>query len=225
VSLWTILVNYREGFLHGLAVTGQLCGVIWIFGLLLGVPLGAVANRYPRTIGLGFRLSTFIVSSIPAIVLLVWAHYPAQAMLGVVIDPFITAATVLTAVNILGVGDTVRAALAEFPRGALDAARVCGLTPRETFRHIQFPLLLRHVSPALLQQQVVMLHATLFASLISVEEIFRVSQRINAQVYRPIEVFSALAVFFLAICLPLNAIAAVLSRRLRRADRMRQEAT
>jgi ABC-type amino acid transport system permease subunit len=58
-----------------------------------------------------------------------------------------------------------------------------------------------------------MLQATLFASLISVDEIFRVAQRINARVYRPIEVYTALGVFFLAICLPMNGIALWLRRK------------
>ena len=56
-------------------------------------------------------------------------------------------------------------------------------------------------------QQVVMLHATLFASLISVEEIFRVAQRINSSIYRPVEIYTALACFFLLVCLPINLLA------------------
>jgi len=52
-----------------------------------------------------------------------------------------------------------------------------------------------------------MLHATLFTSMISVEELFRVAQRINAQIYKPIEIYTALGVFFLAICLPVNFFA------------------
>lgn len=225
MSLWAILVEYRAGFLHGLAVTTELSAIIWVAGILLGVPVGALAARYPKLFGVGFRGTAFVISAIPAIVLLVWAHYPLQALLGVVVDPFVTAAVVLTLVNMLGVGDTIRSALAEFPVGLIDAAHVAGMTGRETFRYVQFPLLLRNVSPSLLQQQVVMLHATLFASLISVEEIFRVSQQINARVYRPVEIFSALALFFLLICVPLNIVAAALRFRLRRAERAMGDAT
>jgi len=58
-----------------------------------------------------------------------------------------------------------------------------------------------------------MLQATLFASLISVEEIFRVSQRINSTIYRPVEIYTALALFFLAVCLPINLAAAYLKKR------------
>ena len=53
----------------------------------------------------------------------------------------------------------------------------------------------------------------LFASLISVEEIFRVAQRINAQIYRPVEIYTALGLFFLAVCLPVNGLAYWLQKR------------
>lgn len=58
-----------------------------------------------------------------------------------------------------------------------------------------------------------MLHTTLFASLISVEEIFRVAQRINAKIYKPVEIYTALGVFFLLVCLPLNGFALGLKKR------------
>jgi ABC-type amino acid transport system permease subunit len=58
-----------------------------------------------------------------------------------------------------------------------------------------------------------MLHTTLFASLISVEEIFRVAQRINAQIYRPVEIYTALGVFFLLVCLPVTGFAFWLKRK------------
>jgi ABC-type amino acid transport system permease subunit len=66
---------------------------------------------------------------------------------------------------------------------------------------------LRQIIPSLLSLQVNMLQLTLFASFISVEEIFRVSQRINALIYKPIEIYTALAILFLIICLPLNGLA------------------
>ena len=56
----------------------------------------------------------------------------------------------------------------------------------------------------------------LFASLISVNEIFRVAQQINAQIYRPVEIYTALGVLFLVVCLPLNGLALWLKARFTR---------
>ena len=113
----------------------------------------------------------------------------------------------LSIVNIFGVADLVRTALDDFPKQYLTAAKVSGLTKKQTIMNIQLPLIFRQVLPGLLLLQVMMLHTTLFASLISVEEIFRVAQRINAQIYRPVEIYTALGVFFLMVSLPINGFA------------------
>ena len=128
-------------------------------------------------------------------------------MFDIVVDPFYTAALTLSIVNIFGVADLVRTALDDFPKQYLTAAKVSGLTKKQTIMNIQLPLIFRQVLPGLLLLQVMMLHTTLFASLISVEEIFRVAQRINAQIYRPVEIYTALGVFFLMVSLPINGFA------------------
>jgi len=144
---------------------------------------------------------------------LFWLHYPAQAVFNVVIDPFYTASLTLALVNIFAVGEMVRQAIIDFPAQYIVAGRVCGLPTRDIVMRIQLPILFRQLLPGLMMLQVGMLHATLFASLISVEEIFRVSQRINSTIYRPVEIYTALALFFLAVCLPINLLAAYLKKR------------
>jgi len=206
VSVWDILVNYHIAFLKGLLVTLELCAIIWGSGLLLGSLLGLAGSRYPG-VAVPSRIFSFLLGGIPLLVFLFWLHYPAQAMFNLVIDPFYTAAFTFSLVNIFGVADVVRGALIDFPKQYLTAAKVTGLSREQTVLKIQMPLILRQTLPALLFLQVAMLHTTLFASLISVEEIFRVAQRINAQIYRPVEIYTALGVFFLAVCLPVNGFA------------------
>jgi ABC-type amino acid transport system permease subunit len=153
---------------------------------------------------------------VPVLVLLFWLHYPLQSVLGVIFDPFYTAAAALSLVNIVSIADLVATTLRDFPAQYVTAARVYGLSPAETTRRIQLPIIFRQILPGLLVRQVTILQATLFASLISVDEIFRVAQRINAIVYRPIEIYTALAGFFLLICLPLNGLAYFLEARFTR---------
>lgn len=145
--------------------------------------------------------------------MLYWAHYPLQVILGVVIDPFITASALLSLINIVLVAEIWRNALDDFPQEYVIAGRVSGLTAIEIVRHIQFPLLFRSALPMLLATQVAVLQLTLFASLISVEELFRVSQRINAAIQEPIEIYTALAVFFVALTMPIYVAALILRRQ------------
>lgn len=207
MSVFEIIVQYREGILAGLNVTLQLSVTVWVMGLFLGSMLGAASSRWRTSIGILAKIGSFTLSGLPVLVLLFWLHYPLQSVLGVVIDPFYTAAATLCLMNIFAVADLVRGTLNDFPQEYLVAARVCGLPHKTTLVKIQLPIILRQILPGLLLIQVNMLQMTLFASLISVDEIFRVAQRINSQIYQPVEVYTALGVFFLLICLPLNGMA------------------
>jgi polar amino acid transport system permease protein len=191
MSVLDILITYHLAFLKGLAVTLQLSMIIWSSGLIFGATLGWAGAHWKKSIGLPTRAVSFILSGIPILV----------------VDPFYTAAFTLSILNIFGVADMVRGVLLDFPTQYITAAKVTGLTRDQTIFRIQLPLILRQVMPGLLLLQVSMLHTTLFASLISVEEIFRVAQRINAQIYRPVEIYTALGVFFVAVCLPVNGFA------------------
>ncbi|HCM83378.1 MAG TPA: ABC transporter permease subunit [Alphaproteobacteria bacterium] len=215
MEAFSIIWAYREGFLKGLIVTLQLCAIIWSVGIVGGGALGWAGARYPVW-GKFIRTMAFLLSGLPILVLLFWLHYPAQAIFSIVIDPFITAVFCFTLVNLFSVSDLVRGAIADFPQEYITAARVCGLTTRQTMLQIQLPIILRQILPSLLTLQVVMLHTTLFASLISVEEIFRVAQRINASIYKPVEIYTALGMFFLAISLPVNGFALWLKARFTR---------
>lgn len=202
-----IFVEYQAGIIAGLQTTLRLSMIIWTLGIVAGTGLGVAEHYWQESIGIPARVMSFILSGLPPLVLLFWLHYPLQSILNVIIDPFVTAAGALSLINTFLVADVVHDALVDFPEQYLTAAKVCGLSPRTAFLRIQLPLILRSTIPRLLLIQVTMLQGTIFASLISVDEIFRIAQRINAQIYRPVEVYTALGFLFLVICLPLNGLA------------------
>ena len=211
-----LIIQYQRAFIDGLRVTFELCGITWAVGICLGAALGTAAHRWRWVVGTPLRALAFLLAGIPFLVLLYWAHYPLQVSFEVIVDPFYSAVSVLSLLNVVAVAEICRVALDDFPTEYVLAAKVCGLTRAETFARIQFPLILRQILPSLLTLQVTMLQMTLFASLISVEEIFRVAQRINSVLFRPVEIYTALAVFFLLICLPLNGAALYLRHRFTR---------
>jgi polar amino acid transport system permease protein len=213
MSVLDILITYHSAFLTGLATTFRLALMVWAIGLLFGAFVGVLGAHWKLAVGFPTRAISFALSGVPLLVFLFWLHYPLQSMLGVVVDPFLTAALTLAIVNTFAVADVVRGVLADFPKQYVVAAQVCGLNQRQTLIHIQLPIILRQTVPVLLMIQVNMLQATLFASLISVNEIFRVAQQINSQIYKPVEIYTALGVLFLAICLPLNGLALFLKSK------------
>jgi len=207
MNVYDILTKYHVEFLLGLKTTLELCLIIWPAGIVIGSILGAAGARWRIAVGIPTKAISFVLSGIPVLVFLFWMHYPLQSYLGVVVDPFYTAAVTLSIVNVLLVSELIRGVMLDFPSEYVASAKVCGLTTGQIVRRIQFPIMFRQVLPNLLVIQVTMLQSTLFASLISVDEVFRISQRINSQIYRPVEIYTALAVLFLIMCLPLHGLA------------------
>ncbi len=207
MNVCDIFAQYGVALSNGLLETLRLVAIVWLSGLVLGTIIGSIGARFPKVFGTLFATVAFVLSGVPLIVFLFWLHYPVQAILGVVIDPFVTAAITLSIINVFAVSEVVRRVLLDFPQQYIVAAQVCGMDRMRTLTRIQFPLVLRQALPGLLMTQVTMLQCTLFASLISVNEIFRTAQRINSQIYRPVEIYTSLGVLFLAVCLPLNGVA------------------
>lgn len=208
-----MLWKYREALLSGLWVTLTISGWVWLLGIVGGLVLGVAAARFSAVFGRPLRAMSSVITAIPAIVILFWLHYPLQQALQIVISPVITAIVALAVVNALGVAEIVRIGLEDFPYQNIVAAKVCGLGPWIRIRRILLPLVVRQLLPGIMLLQVTMLQATIFASLISVNELFRVAQRINSEAYRPVEIYTGLALFFVIICLPLNLAGAHLRRR------------
>lgn len=210
--LFNIFVNYNGAIIRGLSTTLIICGSAWFLGIIGGVILGYFAQRN-KVFAKILSLSSFLLLSIPVLVLLFWLHYPAQAILSITVDPILTTIATLSLINIVLTAEIVKKAMDNFPVQYVSAAKVCGISEKKIFYKIKFPILFRQILPGLITLQVTIMHMSLFGSLISVEEIFRISQQINSQVYRPIEIYTALALLFILVSLPLNMLALFLRKK------------
>ena len=199
-----ILLEYQNLFLEGFITTLKLLISIALIGIPLGILFGIVAGRYSKTAKSVLKGLKFFTKIVPVLVLLFWLHYPLQSMLGIVIDPFWTTVAALSFVNIIAIAYLVSNELQLLPQSYYEAGVTLGLSKSQSIRHIELPILARRIAPGVLMMQATMLEYTLFASLISVPELFRVSQTINSMVYQPVAVYSLLVIFFMIILIPLH---------------------
>ncbi|MEI7498079.1 MAG: ABC transporter permease subunit [Candidatus Falkowbacteria bacterium] len=210
-----IIINYHAAIVRGLGATLLICSSAWSLGIIFGTTLGYFAQKRKMLARILAACSLFTIS-VPAIVLLFWLYYPAQAILGIALDPLLTTIIAMSIIDIILMGDLIKKALDNFPTQYESAARVCGMAESKIFIKIKLPIIFRQVLPGVINLKISILHMSLFGSLISVEEIFRIAQQINAQIYRPVEIYTALGLLFLGMSLPLNLLAAYFKRRFTR---------
>jgi ABC-type amino acid transport system permease subunit len=211
--IFDVIRDNNVAFLAGLTTTLKICSIVWLAGLLNGSALALLAYKLPNPFYYIFTGVTLTVIAIPLLVILYWFHYPFQLLIGRNIDPFYTAILTLSLLNSLLTYQILISSLRAFPSQYLLASTACGLSQWQTIKSIQMPIILRQFIPGFMMLQVFMLQSSIFASNISVQEIFRKAQQINAMIKQPIEVFSAMALFFILVCLPLYSLAFWLRKR------------
>ncbi len=202
--MFQVLIKYHQLLLHGFAITLKLLGCIVLTGIPLGIVAGVIGGRYSTELGKIIKGAKFFTKVVPVLVFLFWLHYPLQGMLGIVIDPFWTAAIALGFINLIATAYVINVELELLPKSYREAGTTLGMSKNKIIRHIELPLLMRRTLPHLLLNQAAMLEYTLFASLISVPELFRTAQSINAMAYKPVAIYSLLVLFFFAILAPLH---------------------
>jgi len=202
-----ILVSAGPAFLRGLRVSMT----VWLLACVFGTALGIIAGwflyraRGASTITrLAVNAVPEILKSLPVLVLLVWFHYLLPYYLGLSVSPLLTAVVVFTLIVMVGVGEIVQSAIANLPRGEIEAGHAIGLAPIDVGRLIALPLAFRSASPALILLYIDVLKLSTLASAIALEELLHVTDTVIAKTYVAVPAYTALAIVFLALILPLN---------------------
>lgn len=182
--------------------TLKLAASAWMFGVVLGFVWGVVVVRLPIYFLWLNKCASFLLTSIPLIVILFWLHYPLQIQLAIVVDPFYTSLVVLSFFNMIATSEIVRQSISKIDVEYIQLAHVYGVSTKRIWFGILLPMVLFDALPAIVFLQMSILHMTIFASLISYEELFRVSQQINSLTYQPVEIYTILALLFLFMSAP-----------------------
>lgn len=203
-----------EEFTAGALRTVALAATSWVIGLPIGMALAFAALLHPGS-KLILRGVAVFLTVVPFLAILFWLHYPLQTILEVVWPPNLTCAALLSAYVACAFGDVLADEMTRLERRLFEAALVLGVPAKQLIWKVIFPAALEASMPRVLGLAVVSIHMTMFASLIGVEELFRVTQRLNAQILKPVELFTVMAFIYAALCVPLHFLAASFAKRLR----------
>ncbi len=131
----------------------------------------------------------------------------------------------LTAYNCVVIAEIIRAGVAALPKGQSEAAYSVGLTRGQVLRLILLPQAFRIMLPALISQLVVIVKDTSLAFIIvGFEEFVKTANQViqafvNEGTPNPIQVYTIVAIVFIAINYGLGKLAEYAERRLSRAKK------
>jgi polar amino acid transport system permease protein len=100
--------------------------------------------------------------------------------------------------------------------GQWDAARALGLGRWRMMRLVILPQAIRRMVPPFLNQSITQLKNTSLVSTIAVPDLLYQGQLITADTYKPLEVYTAVAIIYFAMLFPMTLIVKAYERRLAR---------
>jgi polar amino acid transport system permease protein len=189
--------------LTGLGTTLYLATVTMLLGLAIGVA-GAAARLYGGPV-LRTLVATYVevIRNTPLLVQLFIVFFGLPS-LGLRLDAM-TAALISLTINLGAYSiEIVRAGLEAIPRTQIEAGHSLGLSGLQVFRYVIIFPALKLMFPALASQFVLLMLATSIASQISVQELFHAASIIQSRTFRDFEVYTVIAVLYVALALLLR---------------------
>jgi len=203
------------GFLmEGLSLTLLISFLALVISMALGLVVAVV--RLSKNRGVSFIAATYVefFRDTPVLVQLFWVYYVLPILLGIQISAFGAALIGLTLHSAAFLGEIYRAGIQSVPAGHVEAAKVLGLGPVQTFVRIVLPQAFRTILPPLVNNFVDLIKLSSLASVFAVGEVTRKATELSAATFRPLEIFTFIALIYFFICWPLSMAMRVLERRL-----------
>jgi octopine/nopaline transport system permease protein len=215
------LADTMRQLIVGLPITIELAVISVTAGMVLAVLL-AVARASSRIAAWFVRFYVFVLRGTPLLLQIFMIYYGLGQFAGVrdsifwplLRQPWWCAILALT-INTAAYGsEIVRGGLNAVPAGAIEAARVAGMSRLTLYRRIVLPIAFRQALPAYGNEMVIMVKSTSLASIVTLMEITGIAYAIISETYRALEVFLCAGAIYLVLNFLLTRALALLEYRL-----------
>jgi polar amino acid transport system permease protein len=208
------LLRYTPLLWKGVLVTlAYTVGTIFL-GLVIGLLVGL--GRLSRSRLLNIPLMAFIEAfrCTPLLVQIVWFYYALPVLLGVQIPAVVAATLTLSLYTGAFYAEIFRGGIISIEQGQWDAAHALGMSRWQRMRLIVLPQAVRRMIPPFVNQSITQLKNTSLVSVIAVPDLLYNGTLITGDTYRPLEVYTVVALVYFAMLFPSTLLAQAYERRL-----------
>ena len=196
------LLRYVTLFERGIAVTLAFTVGTVLLGLVIGLLLGLGRLSRSRLVNAPLVAIIELFRCTPLLVQIVWCYYALPVLLSIQIPATVAAALVLSFYTGAFYAEIFRGGILSIERGQWDAARALGLRRWPMMRHVVLPQAVRRMVPPFMNQSITQLKNTSLVSTIAVPDLLYQGSLITADTYRPLEVYTVVAVIYFALLFP-----------------------
>jgi polar amino acid transport system permease protein len=208
------IFNDPDVWIEGLKGTVQLA----LAGLAIAVPVGLLLAllRISRIPVISYVVVWYInlVRAIPALVLIFWFFFALPVMAGVQMGELQAASFALGFQGAAFFAEVFRAGIQSVAHGQKEAGKASALTNRQIFVEIILPQAIRNSLPVLVTMTIELTKGTALAGSVGFPELAYKASELANRTYRPLEVYTTLALFYLVVISLMSHAGRILERRL-----------
>lgn len=216
LSSMQVVLRYLPYVSKGMYVTAGLTGIIVAIGSTLGLVVCLFAVSRVRVLSLIANVYINIFRNTPKLVMLIYIYYCTAIFTGIQLKAYGAAAIGFGILSSAFMAEIFRAGITTVKKGEIEAGRSLGMSTSGVYRRIILPQAVRTTIPALVNESVITFKTTTVASILGVRELVYRAGAMATITFRPFELYTMIAVMFIAMCMVLSKSAALLERRLTR---------
>ncbi|NYT64446.1 amino acid ABC transporter permease [Alcaligenaceae bacterium] len=213
-----LLWKYRELFVMGLGYTMYYTVLCVIFGLAIGLVLALSRLAAPRIVNMPLQLIVELFRCTPFLVLLIWFYYAFPVLIGIDMSASLAALLALSLYGGAFYSEIIRAGIVSIDTGQREAAQALGMTKGQALRRIVLPQALKRMVPPLMNQSILQLKNTSLVSVLAVPDLLYQGQLVAHETYRPLEIYTVVALLYFAVLFPATILVRNYERRLAASD-------
>ncbi len=211
---WRVPWEYRRLYIQGFYYTVSISACAIVLGLCLGLAGGLARISQNLLARQAAKLYVELFRGTPLLVQLYIFYFCIAAAINYD-NPVVIGTVALAAFSGAYITEMVRAGVESIGRGQMEAALSTGLTRWQALRHVIFPQAFRRILPPVTGQFVSLIKDSSLLSVISVRELTKASEVVNATTYRTFEAYLPLALIYLLLTFPLSQLTQKLERKIK----------
>jgi len=209
-----VIIEHLPRLLKGALTTLELVLISGIVGSLLALPIGLARHSHRGWLKALPYAYIFFFRGTPLLVQIFLVYYGVSqfeavresALWPYLREPYWCALLAFSLNTAAYSAEILRGALANIPRGEVEAARVLGMGKRLKYRRILLPRAFGMMIPSFGNEIILMLKGSALASTITLLDLTGMARTIIARTYTPIEIFVAAGAIYLLMSMAVIAL-------------------
>lgn len=210
---FSVVLLRPANWVHGFLVTMSYAAATTLAGLVLGLVSGLIMMSRHVILASPVHGYVHFFRSTPLLIQIVWFYYALPVVIGINIPAWLAAGLGLTLYMGAFSAEIFRAGIISIEKGQWQAGRALGMMPVQLMQRIILPQAMRRMVPPFVNQSVLQLKNTSLLSVVAVPDLMYTGSLLVSETFRPLEIYTALAVFYFIILYPLQRLAKTLEHR------------